>query len=424
MITGGGTMPETREQSGTNAFDVARLRGQFPALDQQVHGKPLVYLDNAATTQKPERVIQAVSDFYRTSNANVHRGLHELSVRATRLYEAARVEVAGFIGASEPAECIFTSGVTDSINLLAYTLGRSRLGEGDRVLLTGMEHHSNIVPWQIACDQVGASIDVIPVTDTGELDLAAASDLIGPRTKVVSCVYVSNTLGTVNDVASVCALARDAGALSVVDAAQAGAHVPIDVQKIGCDFLALSGHKMYGPTGIGVLYGKLGLLADLPPFRGGGEMIETVSFAGSTYAAPPARFEAGTPNIAGAVGLAEAVRFVDSLDRQAVHAHEMALLEHATRRLSAIEGLRLIGTAEDKIPILTFVIEGVHPYDLAPVLDHYGVAIRTGHHCTQPLMERFGVTAAARASLTAYNTLDEVDIFVDALERAKKMLTA
>lgn len=417
-------MPETHDQSEAVLFDVAGLRAQFPALDQLVHGKPLVYLDNAATTQKPERVIDAITEYYRHSNANVHRGLHELSVRATRLYEQARVEVAGFIGASEPAECIFTGGVTDSINLLAYTLGRSRLSEGDRVLLTGMEHHSNIVPWQIACEQVGASIDVIPVTDTGELDMAVARELIGPRTKIVSCVYVSNTLGTINDVGSVCALAREVGALSVVDAAQAGAHVPIDVQKIGCDFLALSGHKMYGPTGIGVLYGKLNLLAELPPFRGGGEMIETVSFAGSTYAAPPARFEAGTPNIAGAVGLAEAVRFVGSLDRAAVDAHERRLLEHATMRLLRIDGLRLIGTAKDKIPILTFVIDGVHPYDLAPVLDHYGVAIRTGHHCTQPLMERFGVTAAARASFTAYNTLEEVDVFVDALERAKKMLTA
>ncbi len=417
-------MPETHDQSEAVLFDVAGLRAQFPALDQLVHGKPLVYLDNAATTQKPERVIDAITEYYRHSNANVHRGLHELSVRATRLYEQARVEVAGFIGASEPAECIFTGGVTDSINLLAYTLGRSRLSEGDRVLLTGMEHHSNIVPWQIACEQVGASIDVIPVTDSGELDLAAARELIGPRTKVVSCVFVSNTLGTINDVASVCAMAREVGALSVIDAAQAGAHVPIDVQKIGCDFLALSGHKAYGPTGIGVLYGKLNLLAELPPFRGGGEMIETVSFAGSTYAAPPARFEAGTPNIAGTVGLAEAVRFVGSLDRAAVDAHERRLLEHATMRLLRIDGLRLIGTAKDKIPILTFVIDGVHPYDLAPVLDHYGVAIRTGHHCTQPLMERFGVTAAARASFTAYNTLEEVDVFVDALERAKKMLTA
>lgn len=403
-------------------FDVSAIRAQFPALHQEVHGRPLVYFDNAATTQKPQRVIDAIVDFYTTSNANVHRGLHELSARATRAFEAARAEIAGFVGAAEPGEIVFTGGVTDGINLLAYTLGRSILSRGDRIVLTEMEHHSNIVPWQIVADMADASIDVIPVTDTGELDMAAAARLIGPRTKIVSCVAVSNTLGTINDIAAICALAKDAGAVSVIDAAQAGAHTPLDVRRIGCDFLVLSGHKMYGPTGIGALYGRKDRLAALPPFRGGGEMIKTVTFGGTTFADPPARFEAGTPNIAGAIGLAEAARFLSALDREAVAAHENAVLEYATRRIREIAGVRLYGGAGHKVSILTFNIDGIHPYDLAPVLDHSGIAIRTGHHCTQPLMERLGVAGTARASFTAYNTLAEVDVFIDALARARRML--
>lgn len=403
-------------------LDIAAVRAEFPALGLRVHGRPLVYLDNAATTQKPQRVIDAIVEFYRTSNGNVHRGLHELSARATRQYEAARSEVAKFVDASEPGEIVFTSGVTDGINLLAYTLGRSALAPGDRVLLTQMEHHSNIVPWQIACEIAGAEIDVAPVTGAGELDMDAMAALVGPRTRVVSCVAVSNALGTVNDIDAVCALARRAGAISVIDAAQAGAHGRIDVRAIGCDFLVLSGHKMYGPTGIGALYGRKDRLTGLPPFRGGGEMIESVSFGGTTFAAPPARFEAGTPNIAGAIGFAEAARFVASLDRAAVQTHEQALLEYATRRLLEVEGVRFYGRAAHKAPILTFNIDGVHPYDLAPVLDRYGVAIRTGHHCTQPLMERLGVTATARASFAVYNTLEEVDVFIEALGRARLML--
>jgi len=408
--------------STPTALDIASIRGQFPALDQQVHGKPLVYLDNAATTQKPQCVIDAVVNFYTSSNANVHRGLHELSARATKAYEAAREQIASFVNADTAAEIIFTSGVTDSLNLLASTLGASTLAEGDRVLLTHMEHHSNIVPWQMACERVGAHIDVIPVTDTGELDLQAAADLVGPQTKVVSCVWVSNALGTVNDIAAVCRLAANAGAISIVDAAQAGAHVPIDVQEIGCDFLALSGHKMYGPTGIGALFGKRERLEALPPYKGGGEMIQSVSFAGTTYAAPPARFEAGTPNIAGAIGMAEAARFLASLDRDAIHAHEAALNQIATESILQIEGVQLFGRSANKVPILTFNIDGIHPYDLAPVLDHYGVAIRTGHHCTQPLMDRLGISAAARASFTIYNTREEVDVFIHALTRARQLL--
>jgi cysteine desulfurase/selenocysteine lyase len=403
-------------------FDVERMRGQFAALAQRVHGKPLVYLDNAATTQKPEAVLSAMDRFYRESNANVHRGLHELSVRATRGYESARETAAAFLGAATPRECIFTSGVTDALNLVAGVVGQARLRAGDRVLLTEMEHHSNIVPWQMACERVGAGIDVIPVTEAGELDLDAAARLMSERTRVVSCVMVSNVLGTVNDVARVCGLAREAGALSVIDAAQAAAHGPIDVGAIGCDFLAIAGHKMYGPTGIGVLYGREELLRSLPPYRGGGEMIETVRFSGSTYAAPPARYEAGTPNIAGAIGCAAAMDFVRGLDGPAVRGHEAGLLRHAQARLGEIDGLRIIGMAERKIPIVTFTLEGVHPYDLSPLLDRWGIAIRTGHHCTQPLMERFGVKATARASFALYNTLEEVDALADGIEKARRML--
>ena len=403
-------------------FDVEALRAKFPALAQEVHGRPLVYLDNAATTHKPGQVLVAMDEFYRRDNANVHRGMHELSVRATRGYESAREAAAGFIKAESSRECIFTSGVTDAINLVASSVGQARLRAGDRVLLSEMEHHSNIVPWQMACERAGAKIDVIPVTDSGELDLDAAQRLMTERTRVVACVMVSNVLGTINDVARVCMMAKAAGALSVIDAAQGGAHVEVDVRAIGCDFLALSGHKMFGPTGVGVLYGREELLEVLPPYRGGGEMIESVSFEKTTFARPPARFEAGTPNIAGAIGLGAAIRFVRELDDAGVRAHEASLLEHAQTRLSEIKGLRIYGQALRKIPIVTFSIDGVHPYDLAPVLDRFGVAIRTGHHCTQPLMKRFGVTATARASLAMYNTHAEIDVLVEGIERARRML--
>ncbi len=403
-------------------FDVEALRAKFPALAQEVHGRPVVYLDNAATTHKPSQVLLAMDEFYRRDNANVHRGMHELSVRATRGYESAREAVAGFIKAESSRGCIFTSGVTDAINLVACSVGQARLRAGDRVLLTEMEHHSNIVPWQMACERAGAKIDVIPVTDSGELDLDVAAQLMTERTRVVACVMVSNVLGTINDVARVCAMAKSAGALSVIDAAQGGAHVEVDVRAIGCDFLALSGHKMFGPTGIGVLYGREELLEELPPYRGGGEMIESVSFEKTTFAKPPARFEGGTPNIAGAIGLGAAIRFVRELDNAAVRAHEASLLEHAQKRLSEIKGLRIYGQAPRKIPIVTFSVDGVHPYDLAPVLDRFGMAIRTGHHCTQPLMKRFGVTATARASLAMYNTHTEIEALVEGIERARQVL--
>lgn len=408
-------------QSRTSSADIDSLRARFPALHQQVYGKPLVYLDNAATTHKPQSVIDATTRFYEHDNANVHRGLHALSARATQAYELAREKVRAFINAANESECIFTSGVTDSLNLAAYTLAGG-LKRGDRIVLTQMEHHSNIVPWQIVAERVGAEVVPLPVTDAGELDLDRAGEMIDERTKVVSCVYVSNTLGTINDVERLCSLARAAGAVSVIDAAQAAGHLPIDVRQIGCDFLAMTGHKMFGPTGIGVFYGRRELLEKLPPFRGGGEMIDQVSFAGTTYASPPARFEAGTPNIAGAIGLGAAVDFISALDRETLAAHEHTLLIRATEAFEQIEGLRIIGQAERKIPSVSFVLDWAHPYDVAPILDHCGVAVRTGHHCTQPLMDRFGLKATVRASMAAYNTLEEVDVLIEALHKARRML--
>ncbi|RMH09803.1 MAG: cysteine desulfurase [Planctomycetota bacterium] len=410
----------TTQGRATDA-DIASLRARFPALHQEVHGRPLVYLDNAATTHKPREVIDATVRFYEHDNANVHRGLHALSARATKAYESARDKLCRFINASDPDECIFTCGVTDSLNLAAYTLGAG-LKKGDRVVLTEMEHHSNIVPWQIVAERAGAHVVPLPVTDTGEIDFDRAGEVIDERTRVVSCVYVSNTLGTINDVHRVCTLARSVGAVSVIDAAQAAGHLPIDVRSIGCDMLAITGHKMFGPTGIGALYGRRELLERLPPFRGGGEMIDQVSFEGTTFAPPPARFEAGTPNIAGAIGLGAAIDFMQSLDRKAMAEHERELLEYGTRAVGEVEGLRLIGTARHKIPTLSFVLDWAHPYDVAPILDHCGVAVRTGHHCTQPLMDRFGLKATVRASMAAYNTTEEIDTLVEALHKARRML--
>ncbi|GAB4386300.1 MAG: cysteine desulfurase [Phycisphaerales bacterium] len=408
-------------QSHASSADICQLRSQFPALHQQVYGRSLVYFDNAATTHKPRSVIDAIRRFYEQDNANVHRGLHALSARATQAYEQAREKVRGFINAASERECVFTSGVTDSLNLAAYTLAGG-LKRGDRIVLTQMEHHSNIVPWQIVAERVGAEVVPIPVTDAGELDMERAEEVIDERTRIVSCVYVSNTLGTINDVRRICAMARAAGAISVIDAAQASAHLAIDVREIGCDCLALTGHKMFGPTGIGVFYGRAELLERMPPFRGGGEMIDQCTFAGTTFAGPPARFEAGTPNIAGAIGLGAAIDFIQSLDRAGIVAHEHALLERATDALTQVEGLRIIGRAERKVPSISFVLDWAHPYDVAPILDRCGVAVRTGHHCTQPLMDRFGLKATIRASLAAYNTAEEIDVLVEALHKARRML--
>ena len=401
-------------------LDVAALRTRFPILDERVHDRPLVYLDNAATTQKPLTVIETLDHYYRHDNANVHRGLHALSERATDAYEAARRKVAEHINAHSERECVFVRGATEAINLVAGCYARGHLGAGDGVLITGMEHHSNIVPWQLACEASGAVLEVVDVTPEGELDWESFERLIEKGPRVVSVVWTSNALGTINPVRRIVARAHEVGAVVLLDACQTAAHGPIDVREVECDFLALSGHKMFGPTGIGVLWGREELLAGMPPYQGGGEMIERVTFEHTTFAAPPARFEAGTPHIAGAIGLGAAVDFLESLDWPAVAAHEADLLAYGTARLGEIHGLRLIGTAQHKASILAFVIDGVHPYDVGPVLDRYGIAVRTGHHCAQPLMDRFGVPATLRASLAMYNTRDEIDALVQGLHKAMR----
>ena len=402
--------------------DIARLRADFPALQQLVHGLPLAYLDNAASSQQPRFALDAEALQQRQNHANVHRGVHELSERSTAAFEGARDKVRGFINAAARDEIVFTRGTTESINLVAATLGRERLRPGDEVLTTWLEHHSNIVPWQMICAATGARLVAAPITDSGELDRDAFRRLLSPRTKIVALTYVSNALGTVNPVAELVAEARSVGAVGLVDAAQAVPHMRVDVRALDCDFLAFSGHKMFGPTGIGVLYGKRKLLEALPPYQGGGDMILTVSFDGTTYHALPYKFEAGTPNITGAVGLGAAIDYLERVDFDALAAHEHALLEHATERLLAeIPGARLVGTARDKASVLSFVIDGIHAHDLGTIVDREGVAIRTGHHCAMPVMERFGVAATARASLAMYNTREELDALGRALRKVREV---
>ena len=401
-------------------LDVAAVRAQFPILATRVNGKPLVYLDSAASAQKPETVIAAEARFYRESYANVHRGVHTLSQRATGAYEAARERVARFLGALDPAEVVFTRSATEGLNLVAWCFARPRLVAGDEVLVTEMEHHSNIVPWQLVCEATGARLVVAPVDDRGELRLDELERLLtSSRVKLVACVHVSNALGTINPVAEIARLAHAAGAAVVVDGAQAAPHLSIDVQTLGCDFYTFSGHKVYGPTGIGALWGRKELLAEMPPWQGGGDMILHVSFAKTDYALPPARFEAGTPHIVGAVGLAAALDWLEGLSREAVVAHEQDLLARATAQLGAIPGVRLIGTARHKASVLSFLVEGVHAHDVGTILDAEGVAVRAGHHCAQPLMERFGVAATARASFAVYNTAEEVDTLAAAVRKAQ-----
>jgi cysteine desulfurase/selenocysteine lyase len=421
-VTGGAGMARSKP-GGELGFDVARIRKDFPALAQDVHGNKLVYLDSAATALKPQAVIDAVVEVYARDCANVHRGVHLLSQRATLAFEAAREKVRGLLCARETAELVFVRGTTEAINLVAQTLGKARLGEGDEVLLTGLEHHSNIVPWQMACERTGAKIVVAGVTDSGEVPLEAIAGKLTARTRVVAVAHVSNTLGTVLPIKEIARLAHERGALIVVDGAQAVPHLPVDVQDLDVDFYAFSGHKLYGPTGIGVLYGRRALLEELPPWQGGGSMIHTVSFEKTTYKGPPDRFEAGTPDIAGAIGLGAAVDYLASIDRGAAARHEADVLRHATGLLRKIPGLRLIGTAPDKIGVLSFVMEGIHPHDLGTLVDAEGVAIRTGHHCTQPLMERFGVPATARASLGLYSTHDDANRLAEALVRAKELFS-
>jgi len=402
--------------------DIARLRADFPALQQLVHGKPLAYLDNAASAQQPRSVLDAEALQQRLNHANVHRGVHELSERSTAAFEGARDKVRAFINAAAREEIVFTRGTTDGINLVAASLGRLHLRPGDEVLTTWLEHHSNIVPWQMICAETGARLVAAPITDSGELDRDAFRRLLSPRTKIVALSYVSNALGTVNPVAELVAEAHGVGALVLVDAAQAVPHLRVDVRTLDCDFLAFSGHKMFGPTGIGALYGKRKLLEALPPYQGGGDMILTVSFDGTTYNALPYKFEAGTPNITGAVGLGAAIDYLEQIDFREIAAHEHALLEHATERLLAeIPGARLIGTARNKASVLSFVIDGIHAHDLGTIVDREGVAIRTGHHCAMPVMERFGVAATARASFALYNDRSDVDRLMAGLKRAVEL---
>ena len=402
-------------------LDVARIRAQFPILAQTVGGKPLAYLDNAATTQKPQPVLDTLARYYAAGNANIHRGVYALSQSATAAYEAARGKVAAFLNAAEPAEIVFTRNATEGINLVAQTFGRSRLGAGDEMVVSGMEHHSNIVPWQLVCEEKGARLRVAPFSDSGELLVDELAALLGPKTRLVSIVHMSNSLGTVNPVRRVVELAHRQGIPVLVDGAQAAYHMPVDVQAMGCDFYVVTGHKLYGPTGIGALYGRRALFEAMPPYQGGGDMIASVTFERSTWNELPHRFEAGTPHIAGAIGLGAAVDFITGVGFDAIVAHERSLLAYATEALSVVPGLRLVGTAADKASILSFVIEGVHPHDIGTIVDAEGVAIRTGHHCTQPVMDRLGVPATARASLAMYNTTEEVDQLVAALARVREL---
>jgi len=407
--------------SVATAFDVAKIRRDFPILNQRVHGKPLVYLDNAATTQKPQAVIDAMVRSYAEENANIHRGVHLLSERATRLYEDARAKVQRFLNAPDPREILFVRGTTEAINLVAQTFGRANIGKGDEVLVSEMEHHSNIVPWQLICEEKGATLKVIPITDEGELRIDLVDSLLTDRTRIVAVVHVSNSLGTINPITAIVEKAHARGIPVLVDGAQAVAHMPVDLQALGCDFYALSGHKLFGPTGIGVLWGRLPLLEKMPPYQGGGDMISAVTFKKTTYNVVPNKFEAGTPNIAGSVGLGAAIDYLNGIDFAGMQAYEAELLDYGTRALTAVPGIRMIGTASKKASILSFVMEDVHPHDIGTILDQEGVAIRTGHHCTQPLMERMSVPATARASLALYNTKEEIDALVKALARVREI---
>jgi len=403
----------------TPTLDVERLRKDFPILSRRVRGKPLIYLDNAATSQKPRAVIDAMSRFYGSENANIHRGVHYLSEQATVAYDAVRARVARFLNAASPGEIVFTRGTTEAINLVTQSWGRSALGPGDEILITGMEHHSNIVPWQLVAGQTGATVRAVPITDAGELDLEAFDRLLGDRTRVFAVVHVSNALGTVNPVRELVARARDRGVVTLVDGAQSAPHLPVDVQALGCDFYAFSGHKLFGPTGVGALYGRAALLERMPPWQGGGDMIETVTLERTTFAPPPARFEAGTPAIAEVIGLGAALEYVGSVGQAAIRAWEEELLTYASERFRELDGVRVIGTAREKASVLSFVVDGVHPHDVGAVLDDDGIAIRAGHHCAQPVMRRFGVPATARASFAFYNMRDEVDALVRAVGRVR-----
>jgi cysteine desulfurase/selenocysteine lyase len=403
------------------SFDVAAIRADFPILRTSAHGKPLVYLDNAATTQKPQAVLDALADYYAKSNANVHRGVHYLSGRATDLFEEARAKVARFIGAAEPREVIFTRNATEGINLVAQTWGRANVRAGDEILISAIEHHSNIVPWYMLCAEKGATLRVIPMFDNGELDVEAFARLLSPRTRLVAISALSNALGTVTPLPEIIRAAHAAGALVLVDGAQAAYHMPVNVRALDCDFFALTGHKLYGPTGIGALYGRAALLEDMPPWMGGGDMIASVTFERCTWNVIPNKFEAGTPDISGAIGLGVAVDYVSGIGMDRIQAYEQELLAYGTDALSQVDGLKIVGTAARKASILSFVMDGIHPHDVGTIVDREGVAIRTGHHCAQPVMDRLGIPATARASLAIYNTREEIDALVAALQKARKV---
>ncbi len=407
----------------TVPFDLEAIRHEFPILARTVHGKPLAYLDNGASTQRPRAVIEAVDDYETRHHANIHRGVHTLSQEATELYEGARDRLVRFLGARSRHELVFVRGTTEAVNLVAQSYARPLLQPGDEILITHLEHHANIVPWQIVCDQTGARLVVAPIDASGEVHAEAVEALMSPRTRLFACAHVSNALGTVLPVRRLVAAARARGIVTLIDGAQAVSHMDVDVQDLDCDFYAFSGHKLFAPTGIGVLYGRESLLERMPPWQGGGDMILSVSFAKTTYNSLPYKFEAGTPNISGAIGLGAAVAYLGTLDLAAARAHEHALLEHATRELTAIPGLRIVGTASAKASLVSFVVKHVHPHDLGTILDQDGIAIRTGHHCAMPVMEFFRLPATARASFAFYNTREEIDRLVTSVDRARALFT-
>ncbi|QQL46438.1 cysteine desulfurase [Sulfuriroseicoccus oceanibius] len=406
-------------------MDIQKIREDFPILHQQINGRPLVYLDNAATSQKPLQVLEASANYYRNINSNIHRGVHKLAQSATAAHEQARETIAKHLNASRPEEVIFTSGTTDSINLVANVLERSgTIGEGDEILISGLEHHSNTVPWQMLCEATGATLKVIPVLEDGSLDQEAFATLLGPQTKVLSVNQVSNALGTINPVKDMIAAARKVGdVITVVDGAQSIPHMAIDVQDLDCDFFAFSGHKVFAPTGVGILFGKYDLLEKLPPWKGGGEMIRLVTFEKTTYNDPPFKYEAGTPNIEGGIALAAALDYANAIGMDNIYAQEKLLLDRATAGLSEIDGVKIYGTCPNKASVLSFLIEGIHHFDLGSIMDQMGVAVRTGHHCCQPLMSRFGITGTVRASFAVYNTEEEVDAFIAAVKKGAMMLS-
>jgi cysteine desulfurase/selenocysteine lyase len=406
----------------TPQFDIEKVRSEFPILRELVHGRPLIYLDNAATSQKPDAVIDAIGEYYRHNNANIHRGVHLLSQRATDAYEVVRTKVQSFVHAASAGEIVFVRGTTEAINLVAQTYGRQHVERGDEVLISAMEHHSNIVPWQILCEQQGATLCVAPMNDRGELLLDEFERMLGPCTRIVSIAHVSNALGSINPVKQIIRMAHARNIPVLVDGAQAVPHLQVDVLDLDCDFYAFSAHKMYGPTGIGVLYGKAELLEDMPPYQSGGDMISSVTFEKTTYNNVPHKFEAGTPDIAGVIGLGAAIAYIESLGLDAIGAHEHELLTYATSQLESVPGVRLVGTAREKASVVSFVMEGVHPHDIGTILDQEGIAVRTGHHCAQPVMDFFCIPATVRASFGLYNTKEEIDSLVQSIERVREIL--